>query len=390
MAKGVTLRRIVVGLAVAALGGAVVTWALTTRIVWFERHLLFNYCVVSPEMAGLAAHLRWAAGIAGAIVMLVVAPLLAWWVGRRTPAQIVARLLSVLLAIAAAAGVAELMLRHRAAQEVPPPFLRELPTLQRGHARYGWTWVPYSRREATVDGRKIEYAIDAQGRRARDPWVVPDPDRPTVIVNGESIGFGHGLPYDETLAALLERDLGVQVVNLSVHGYGTAQEYMRLLDELPKFSHVVAVVTLVLPEQISRDALVLEPHLVMGDDGTLELAPSRDGLRIARLWRGEPLRGDGPLELTRAVLRAQAAAVTARGAQQLFLFTNMGGPCKSDQGLAIPWVLDQLLDGQHLPYVRVDIDPSESVSAVDPHPGAGAVRRMADAVERALRPTTGG
>src|SRR5262249_13073608 len=151
------------------------------------------------------------------------------------------------------------------------------------------------------------YDINALGQRVRDVGATPDPDRPTVILNGESVGFGHGLAYGSTLAGILERELGVQVVNLSVHGYGNAQEYLRLMDELPLYSHVAGVVTLVCPEQTPRDISPAEPHLVIGDDGKPRLGPPRTDLRLARLVRGEPYRGDDAVEFTRDLLRAQAA-----------------------------------------------------------------------------------
>jgi hypothetical protein len=380
------VRSVVVGIVVAALGASLVIWALTARIVWFERHLFFSYCLTSLEMARGAIAVRWGAGIAGAVVAFIGAPVLARWIGRRTLRQVILPMSSTVVAVVAAAVVAEMALRHQASEVVPPPFLRELPLLQRGHPRYGWIWVPLQRIVATVGDHTVTYAINAQGNRARDVRDVPDTSLPTVIINGESVGFGHGLRYDQTLAGLLERDLGVQVVNLSVHGYGTAQQYLRLLDELPRYPRLVAVVTLVLPEQISRDALVLEPHLVLGENGALELAPGRSNLRLARLVRGEPYRGDGPLELTRAVLRTQAAAVQARGATQLFLFTNIGGACLPDEGLPVPRIVDELFERDKLPYAIVTVGPDDTVTSIDPHPNAGVARRMADAVERSLQP----
>src|SRR5262249_48005560 len=151
-------------------------------------------------------------------------------------------------------------------------------------------------------------------------------------------------------------------------GYGNAQEYLRLMDELPLYSHVVAVVTLVLPEQISRDNFLVEPHLVIGDDGKPRLGPPRTDLRLARLVRGEPYRGDDAVEFTRDLLRAQAAEVAARGARQLFLFINMGGACHDDDGLPRPWIVDELLEKAGLPYRAFAIGGDEQLSAADPHP----------------------
>jgi hypothetical protein len=79
---------------------------------------------------------------------------------------------------------------------------------------------------------------------------------------------------------------------------------------------------------------------------------------VARLLRQLPYRGDEPLRVTAAILRATAEAARARGAFPLFVVTNYGASCLRDEhGEA--WVVDELFVRQALPFVRVDLDPED-------------------------------
>ena len=89
--------------------------------------------------------------------------------------------------------------------------------------------------------------------------------------------------------------------------------------------------------------------------------------------------------MTRASLVESAVAVRARAARPLFLVTNAGPPCAPTEGLSMPWIVHELFERERLPYVRVDVAFPEETIVNDGHPGTAAVRRMADAVERALR-----
>lgn len=51
---------------------------------------------------------------------------------------------------------------------------------------------------------------------------------PRVLLLGDSFGFGWGVEAHESCEALVEQELGVPVLNLSVPGYGTCQEVLSL------------------------------------------------------------------------------------------------------------------------------------------------------------------
>src|SRR5262249_30318309 len=247
-------------------------------------------------------------------------PFIARWTAKRTTREL--RFLAVTCTLAAIAAVvaSELLLRQMQANAVAKRerWGRDGPRDRCGDANYACGWAASRTKDVTVGSRPVTYAINAEGNRARVAGDVSDPSRPTILVIGESIGFGHAVRYEETFPALLEKDLGVQTVNLSVSGFGTTQQYMRLLEELPHYPNLVAVVGVFVPMAIQRDSLVDRPHMALRDDGTLELLPSTTAPRIALLVNNEPFHGDGAVEVTRAVLHATDAAIRARGARSLF------------------------------------------------------------------------
>jgi lysophospholipase L1-like esterase len=87
----------------------------------------------------------------------------------------------------------------------------------------------------------VPVAIDGQGLRAQ-PHTAPP--HPRVLVLGDSMTFGEGVPADSTYVAVLERALGVRVDNAGVPGYSSAQMVGRLRRYLPLLHPQVVVMTL--------------------------------------------------------------------------------------------------------------------------------------------------
>jgi hypothetical protein len=248
-----------------------------------------------------------------------------------------------------------------------------------------------------LGGRRIAYAIDADGDRARSEDDVSDPSRPAILLAGESIAFGYGLTHDESVAAELGRDLHVPVVNLAVVGYGNDQAHLRVLAALARHRAPLAVVTVFVPEQIRRNVEPWRPRLALapggglarGADGEPALVPAAGGPRVARLLGELPYHGDGPLDLTAAILRATADAARAHGAVPLFVVTNYRAACRHGEGEE-PWVVDRLFVRQRLPFVRVDLGPDDRLPGwFEGHPNAAGARKIAAAVGRALREQLG-
>ncbi|MGH9099059.1 MAG: hypothetical protein ACRDV8_02390, partial [Acidimicrobiales bacterium] len=122
--------------------------------------------------------------------------------------------------------------------------------------RYGWVWKASTRRTRTQGWREIDYEFDAEHDRASSADAISDPGRPTILFVGESIIAGHALEWPESLPALVARGAGVQTIDLGVDGYGSDQAFLRLVDALPRYRHVVAVVTLFFPGLVDRVAWV--------------------------------------------------------------------------------------------------------------------------------------
>ena len=113
-------------------------------------------------------------------------------------------------------------------------------------------------------GASIDYAFDPAGYRVRRVDEPVDPERPTILFVGESVMFGEGLTWEESVPAQVGAMMGMQSANLAVHGFGTDQAYLRLETELPRFRRPVAVVSLFMTALFGRNLDDDRPHLGPG------------------------------------------------------------------------------------------------------------------------------
>src|SRR5262249_32628360 len=131
-------------------------------------------------------------------------------------------------------------------------------------ARLGWTFVPSRTGQSSIGGRTIDYVLDAAGYRVRDPAAPVDPAQPTVLFTGESVMFGTGLTWEETIPAQGGAMLGQQSANLAVDGYSTDQAFLRLQADLPRFVQPAAVVAIFMTTLFGRNLDEDRPHLAPG------------------------------------------------------------------------------------------------------------------------------
>jgi hypothetical protein len=376
-----TLARVVVEVAAAATGLALVAGAIAADRAWLDRHFLppfFAPRIVYVLTASVARLMVAALGLA---LAFVARPRIGRFAARTPLTTLAADAIRVVLAVALALGASELALRHTvfglAAQEMPTT---EEPSRQRNE-RLGWTFVPARTGRDTVGGRTIEYAFDPAGYRVRRADRPVDPERPTIIFTGESVMVGQGLTWEETVPAQVEALLGIQSANIAVHGYATDQAYMRLAAELPRFRRPVAVVLLFAPALFDRNLDRDRPHLGPG----LNWLPAERRTSLAELVRWlVPYHSDDAIDrgiaATRAVLRATIDLARSRGATPIILVPQFAPEDPTERVLR-----RRILDEIQLPYVRVELDPSWRVPN-DRHPDARAAHAMALGVVDRLRP----
>lgn len=296
----------------------------------------------------------------------------------REPAGVLYIAIAVILAL----GASELLLTHmhlRPAEWLSP---NDEPRRQ-PDARLGWTWVPERTGHKNVGGRVIDYAIDGRGYRVLGMDHPVDFEQPTILFSGESVMFGEGLTYSESIPAQVSAMMGIQTANLAVHGYGNDQAYMRLQTELPRFRQPVAVVSLFMTALFGRNLDQDRPHLGPG----LVWLPAEQHSRVLSLVKLiVPYRADKTVErgvtVTQEVIGGTSDLARAHGATPILVVLQFGHEDQSEYALR-----RRILDDANIPYVFVEIDSSWRLPW-DRHPNARAAHAIAAAIVGELRTRT--
>ena len=365
-----------IGLLLAATGVAFAFAAFACDVAWFQRHIALP-CFYPAPPPWLHSTIR--AGLAAVALVLLAA---ARPLERRTTGAGTAR---VGLALLLALGAAEWMLRHFDWTAPAVRSKRSEYRLGREDARYGWALLPS--KTTLLGASQVRYAVDAWGDRAASDRAAPDPARPSLIVAGESIAFGYGLEYEQTFAAVLGRELDLQVVNVGVGGYGTDQAALRLEDALHKLERPVAIVQVFVSAQLQRNVRDYRPHLALRD-GALALVPRASGF-FAGLRMRDVVVNETPvlfewqlresLAVTRAIVLDVGARVRARRAALAFLVVSFGARSDEEERL-----VQAVFAGAEVPFVEVRVDTVHLLPN-DGHPDAVASRALAAAAVSALR-----
>jgi hypothetical protein len=194
------------------------------------------------------------------------------------------------------------------------------------------------------------------------------------VFAGESVMFGEGLRWDETIPARAAAMLETQSANLAVHGYSTDQMYLRLARELPRFRRPVAVVGIFMTELFGRNLDNDRPHL--GPGLTVLAATHRSRLMsLASLL--VPYRRDTTVERgvedTREVLRAMVQLAREHGAMPLVVMPQFGFEADAQRRLR------ERIVTPDVPSVLVPLDPDWRLPW-DRHPNARAAKVIAAAI----------
>jgi hypothetical protein len=370
----VGVRRFGTVIVLAVIGVVLLSAALVATRTWFDQHFLPSLFLPRRWYVVIYSVVRWSM-VAGGLVLVFGATTISTWLTAQRRQHIVPILAAAALAFAAS----ELTLSRRHFRPTEWLFPEEEP-LRQLDPRLGWKFVPARIGYAVVAGRTIEYALDPSGYRVKSADERVDPQRPTILFTGESVMFGEGLTWEESVPAQVGVLMQVQSANLAVHGYSTDQAYLRLQTELPHFRQPIAVVTLFMPALFGRNLDDDRPHLGPG----LTWLPAEHHAHLMSLAKLiVPYRRNETVErgvaVTREVLRATVELARARGAAPLIVVPQLGREEPVETRLR-----QQILDESRLPYALVELDPEWRL-AWDRHPNASAAKVIAGAIASRLQ-----
>jgi hypothetical protein len=371
---GSLCRPIAIEIALAGVGTALVVGAVLASQHWLDRHFLPSWFLPHRWYVVIESSVRVALAAAGVSIALPIRRRAARAMAS-APGPVLVTALAVVLALVAG----ELVLRRvhlRAAEWLAAD---EEPRRQ-SDARLGWRFIPSRTGRAAIGGRTIEYSFDVHGYRVRRPEEPVDPAKAAIVFTGESVMFGEGLTWKESVPAQVGAMTGIQSANLAVHGFSNDQAYLRLQAELPCFQQPVAVVSLFMTALFGRNLDDDRPRLGPG----LAWLPAQQHGRLASVATMlVPFRSDETVErgvvMTRDVLTATVNLARARGATPLIVVPHFGVEEEADRELR-----RRILDEAGLPYVRIEIDSAWRLPW-DRHPNARAARAIAAAIATRLR-----
>jgi hypothetical protein len=368
---------VIAEIAVASVGAALLASALAANQRFLDRHFVPSFLLPRHWYVALETFIRLCMAFLGAWLAFVARPRAGRFASRAP-----ARAFHVVVATALAIGASELALRH---VHLGPAewLLSDEEPRRRPDPQLGWTWVPAHTGNKTIGGRVIDYVIDPAGYRVNRLDEPVDPERPTILFTGESVMFGEGLMWQESVPAQVGTMLGMQTANLAVHGYGNDQAYLRLQTELPHFRQPAAVVSLFMMALFGRNLDGNRPHLGPGLVWLPAEKRSRLGI-LAKLL--VPYRSDATVErgatVTREVFCATGELARAHGATPLLVVLQFDDEEQAEQTLQ-----RQILDETCMPYIVVRIDSAWRLPW-DRHPDARAAHAIADAIAAELRGQT--
>jgi len=155
------------------------------------------------------------------------------------------KLLAVLIGILFAAALIEgglALAAHRGLHLGPPPsYEPDHPFWDSDHTAFGIWHHPNARWEHTVPCFSVTYESNSQGARDVEREIVSD--APRVIVLGDSIAEGWGLPLAERFSGVLERETGVEHLNFAMSHFSPYQQYLVYRDLAKRYSHDATIVT---------------------------------------------------------------------------------------------------------------------------------------------------
>jgi len=363
-----------VELAIGMCGVALMGLGVGANRRWLDRHVLPSFLLSREMLVAIETMVRGGLAAAGASLVVFVRPA-AGRALRSAPVLAVTTAAAIVLAIVAS----EPLLRRVEFRPVGWLSADDEPRRQ-VDARLGWTLVPSRVGHASVGGRTIDYITDANGYRVGAQGSSVDRAQHTMLFVGESVMFGEGLTWDESIPAQAGAIVGIQSANLAVHGFGNDQAFLRLQAELPRFERPVAIVSLFMPTLFGRNLDHERPHLAAG----LAWQPADLSWRVQSLLRlMVPYHRTSTIEhgiaLTREIFGATNALARARGAVPLVVMPQFGPESEPESVLR-----RRVLTGIDVPSLVIQVDPAWRLPW-DRHPDARAAHAIAVAIANRLQ-----
>ena len=364
-----------VNVAAGAAGLALLIIPLRMGPGWADRHFLPAWAYGWDAQLRILLVLRLFVAALGAALILLVRPWAARAVREGRGRQAALTAATALLAVAAAFVATEGILRIRTWQSTQERWDLQEP-LRARDPLYGWSFVPNHGGQVVLRGRLVHYATGPFGYRAPAVGVGVDFARPTIVFAGESIVFGYGLEWPETIPAQVQAMTGLQAANIAVNAHATDQSYLRLRRELPRFARPVAVVIPFMPRLFDRNLDRDRPHL----DAALRWHPAGPpplrlvemARRVTRYRSREAIAGG--IAMTQAALRATIEMARARGARAIVLVPQFLPEEARERE-----VRRDVLDAARIPYLLVPI-PKAWRDPFHGHPDARGARAIAEAI----------
>ena len=297
--------------------------------------------------------------------------------------QIIAFIVTVLLSLV---GI-EVILR---AWSYPYNGCREMDetpeyTIGRYDSHLGWSYTPS---HSVVFWDNKTYTFNKEGYRSGSVSDVTDFSKPRILIVGDSFLFGHGLDFDDTFGAKLERQLGnrYEVLNFAVQGYGLDQAYLRLQQLMPVYTPVHVIVDIHEDQDYrnaNRDRRFFFPcsritgtkplFTMQGDQLVLSFYPEQyetyDTPRIRLVWRrfedAMRQRSHGLIALSGRIYEDMKKYVEGRGAELLEINYLLA-------------VRDYQIDPRSSSAAAIVVDYGKEYVVDDVHPNASATTRMVE------------
>jgi hypothetical protein len=348
--------------------------ALRMDASWRWHHFLPTWAFPWSVELRILLVLRLLVAALGLAVIVLLRPWLVRAVaagrGRHATISCITTAIAVMAAFAATEGV----LQTRSWHSVQEHWDQEPQRIR--NAEYGWAFKPDHAGSVGLKGHPVHYATGPFGYRAPQAGLRPDFDKPTIVFAGESLIFGYGLDWPDTIPVQVQALMGIQVVNMAVNAHSTDQTLLRLRQELPRFRRPVAVVVPFMPRLLDRNLDRDRPHL----DSRLRWHPAAPPpLRLVELarrvihYRSSAAIREGTLMTQRALL-AEIALARERGAKPIVLVPQY---LPEDPREAA--IRHDVLDAAGIRYLLVPVKP-EWQAPGHKHPTAQGARAIAAAI----------